>query len=404
MNSIRRRTEEQFRDLVVYSNEELRQMDRSLNFEIPDSAQLRTMTEQAVVKMNVYQHEELACAVCEMLHEGADLNRQKLSPQLLQAMRRCLAVPEGSNIPKMIVEQYCASEIDARLHGLLLYPPDKFDRKLRLGFRRFDIAPWLAVSIGDENVTLVDLCGTCLRYLSCSSESKPPTLSIANGNYIGRMPAKYASLTRTDEQSIALVVPCVSLSTLTGGSCKVLKSHHYIVKNTEGPIVDMLPRDLTGTVRVTMIGSMTSAQRAACRKRYELNIPLCRDVLQFLAVNNKLYQKQRSRLNLNWDDFAGTARTELVIDRTSNSENPIDDERITQNLRDDSTYSSFGSTVLDGIDTTIEQTEISSSKLLLQNYGLTTDVLVRKSNAYSNTRNWGSVAEMFPTLFPGGGW
>ncbi|KAG1705327.1 hypothetical protein DVH05_004258 [Phytophthora capsici] len=123
MSFFRRQTADVIRNLEVYSTAELEDIDKNFQFEIPDLARLRTVTEEAVVKMNLYQNGERACGVCEILHEVADISEQELSPQILEVMRKCLAIPEGSNIPPMIIEQYDASGADSSLRGLLLYPP-----------------------------------------------------------------------------------------------------------------------------------------------------------------------------------------------------------------------------------------------------------------------------------------
>ncbi|OWY98519.1 hypothetical protein PHMEG_00030701 [Phytophthora megakarya] len=73
-------------------------------------------------------------------------------------------------------------------------------------------------------------------------------------------------MTQADEQVIALVLPCVLLSVVTGELCKTIISHLYVAHNTEGSIVEMLPRDLSGRVRVTMVGCMTPEQAVVCKK------------------------------------------------------------------------------------------------------------------------------------------
>ncbi|ETP29388.1 hypothetical protein F442_21457 [Phytophthora nicotianae P10297] len=214
-----------------------------------------------------------------------------------------------------------------------------------------------------DRVNIRPLGAELLKELRANTGNSPPAMAIANGNYIGWLPPHLSTLSRTDEQCIALVSPCVALSTLTGGHCKGVESHHYIVKNTEGPVLGMLPRDLTNKVRVTMVGVMISDQQAACRKSYELNFGL------YLAT------------------LAEVAKTSVVIDRTSGSESPLQGDALEQALRDDSTYSTFGSTIGEGDSVALEQTAVSSSKILLQQKDASTDVLVRKSNAYVQSRN-----------------
>lgn len=85
----------------------------------------------------------------------------------------------------------------------------------------------------------------------------PPALSIANGNYVGHIPAEF-ELNRSNKQIVALVSPCMSISTVTGGPCRTIKAHHYVVKNTEGPIVAMFPKDIADRVHVALIGNIKS--------------------------------------------------------------------------------------------------------------------------------------------------
>ncbi|KAG1694469.1 hypothetical protein DVH05_028660 [Phytophthora capsici] len=298
-----------------------------------------------------------------------------------QQMQERLRIPVGADIPEFIVKGYDASSVLGDLSGILVYPP-AFSKTL-------------------DGESQVAICVSCEQELRANGNS-PPAMAIANGNYIGWLPPHLSTLSRTDEQCIALVSPCVALSTLTGGHCKVVKSHHYIVKNTEGPVLDMLPRDLTNKVRVTMVGAMTSDQQAACRKRYELNIGLCKQALRFLLLNNRLYKRERNRIDPDLATLAEVAKTSVVIDRTTGSESPLQGDALEQALRDDSTYSTFGSTIGEGDSVALEQTAVSSSKILLQQKDASADVLVRKSNAYVQSRNWEAVAEMFPSLLPGG--
>ncbi|KAE8960695.1 hypothetical protein PF011_g30009 [Phytophthora fragariae] len=77
-------------------------------------------------------------------------------------------------------------------------------------------------------------------------------------------------------------------------------------------------------------------------------------------------------------------------------------DEVIAGIRDESTYSSFGSAVEEGHDQTLEDTWIGARSLLLQpqqqNWA---DVLVRKSNVYESMNKWAVCVKMFPTLFPG---
>jgi len=251
------------------------------------------------------------------------------------------------------------------------------------------------------------MCAACSKLVTHSKSTSPPTLAIANGNYIGRLPERF-NLSRTDEQAIALVSSCVSMSTVTGGPCQTIKSHHYIVENTEGPIVSMLPGDVVDRVRVAMTGCMTSSQVAACKKRYELNVLQCREALAFLYDNNTEYAEYRERRGGDAVGVAlqGNTQLEVVIDNSKALGEGDNHDEMTDAIRDDSCHSRLGSTVLEGANEALECIwEDRSSLLLVPNQSQEspyTDILVRKSNKYVSMQAWASCVRMFPSLFPGG--
>jgi hypothetical protein len=60
---------------------------------------------------------------------------------------------------------------------------------------------------------------------------QPPLNAIANGNWIGYLPHKFSTISRTEEQTVSLMIVCIYVSTVIGSGNKVLNSHHYIIKN-----------------------------------------------------------------------------------------------------------------------------------------------------------------------------
>lgn len=252
----------------------------------------------------------------------------------------------------------------------------------------------------ENGVVQMQMCKSCSLEIEHSRSALPPVNSIANGNYIGRLPSSFDSLTRTDEQAISLVSPCMSLSTVTGGACRTIKSHHYVVRNTEGPIADMLPRDLRSNVRVTMVGNMTPAQAAQCKKRYKLNVDLCSRFLSFLYENNREYQRYRHSISKNTGDLDSASVVEDSSKTTSDTTNG--DDHVVEMIRDEESYSGGGSYVREGSDTALEGTWISASSLILEKDQRWTDILVRKSSAYVPLTRWAVCVQMFPSLFPGG--
>ncbi|KAF1790125.1 hypothetical protein GQ600_24461 [Phytophthora cactorum] len=73
------------------------------------------------------------------------------------------------------------------------------------------------------------------------------------------------------------------------------------------------------------------------------------------------------------DAFETVATTAVITGRTSTSSDPLNEDNI--NLRDDSTYSSFGSPIREGDDSSLEETQLDSPKLLMRQEGPQTIVL-----------------------------
>lgn len=328
-------------------------------------------------------------------------------------MSRCLKAPGTVDIPDFIIGQYDVSNWDSRLQGLLIYPEGKARLVYTSNNTAHKYSQFLICSCADllamvlqRGIVFVQICADCKQYLnkSCKKVTQaPPPLSIANGNYIGHLPSELGELNRTDEQAIALLSPCMSLSTVTGGPCRVLKSHHYIVENTEGPIAEMLPRELRSRVRVAMVGSMTSAQKASCRRRYDLDIQRCRRTLEFLYANNREYKRFIRRNPRSAVDLQNIRTTSVIIDKTNLSDDTATADVDISELRDDTAYSTFGSEVTEGQDHTLESASVDLSSVIMHQVpAASTDVLVYKSNAYVSAKGWSACVQMFPTLFPGG--
>ncbi|KAL3667677.1 hypothetical protein V7S43_007230 [Phytophthora oleae] len=107
------------------------------------------------------------CCVCELGYIGDEIRHETLTQALVQSMTKCLDTPKTSVIPGFVVDQYDASHLGLRLKGLMLFPP----------------------AIRKEGTTItISICSSCLGHIT----------------------------RRTDEQAVALVLPCVSLSVVTG--------------------------------------------------------------------------------------------------------------------------------------------------------------------------------------------
>ena len=121
---------------------------------------------------------------------------------------------------------------------------------------------------------------------------KPPKDAIVNGNYFARPPQKFFELNRTDEQCLALKQSHVWLTSLIGSSRKSINSHYYAVRN-EHPIVQQIPADITGSVRITFVGPLTPRQIAEAKMRFKLNVALAKEFLNLLLEHNDIYKARR---------------------------------------------------------------------------------------------------------------
>jgi hypothetical protein len=80
-----------------------------------------------------------------------------------------------------------------------------------------------------------------------------PKNAIANGWFVGVVPAYLVALTRTEQAMVNLAIPSVYLSTVRGGENMVLRSHAYMLRARPGPVAAQLPRNVAahGLIKVT---------------------------------------------------------------------------------------------------------------------------------------------------------
>ena len=113
-----------------------------------------------------------SCAVCELVRPRSSLEHMVLDAALLLKLQRFLRITPSMELSDVIIGQNDASSLDARLAGLLLYPPAI----------RHDVS---------TNTTILRICYDCLYHLYKHGGDVPPKMSIANGNVIGRVPDEF---------------------------------------------------------------------------------------------------------------------------------------------------------------------------------------------------------------------
>ena len=181
-------------------------------------------------------------------------------------------------------------------------------------------------------------CRECLAKLyadKTAAEAKkgpnyysPPVNAIVNGHWIGNLPTEFKTYTRSDEQCLALMQACVYLSTIISNpKSKKLCSHGYIIKNPDA-IINCIPKDVTGVVRMTLVGAFTPLAEAETRKRYTLNHEVNKKFLnEFLMVKNVKYMEHEEFINRDGfkylDKDAGH-----IVDRCDGGANPVNPKLI----------------------------------------------------------------------------
>ena len=107
-----------------YSTEELHDLDQSLHIFLPgDDDQLPLTYESVRSRLQYDQMVDESCAVCELVRPRSSLEDMVLDAALLLKLQKFLRITPSMELSDFIIGQYDASSLDARLAGLLLYPP-----------------------------------------------------------------------------------------------------------------------------------------------------------------------------------------------------------------------------------------------------------------------------------------
>ena len=215
-------------------------------------------------------------------------------------------------MPLQVQNDYNLRNYDARLDGIILckyglYTPEHEP----INLDSFEEVPNLQLCI----------CDGCFSIINKTSVDdvealKPPMDAIANGNWIGYLPSEFSSISRTEEQTIALMILNIYLSTVITSDNKVINSHHFVIKNPN-PIIREFADDVTGAVRFTLVGAHVSESMAMIRQRFPLRVDLAREFLEWLDQHNVLYQAHNHHLHHDLDNVL--QHQNFVVDRSDDS-------------------------------------------------------------------------------------
>lgn len=224
----------------------------------------------------------------------------------------------GNNAIRMVVCAVCAREIGQveeevsvlnlahlpnahRLCPTLLHPAqadDLFDGKLleRAG-----------VTVDGEGATQLNVCQTCLRSLSKQTPDKPPTYSLANDLWIGRVPPELSLLTFPEQLLISHIYPRVyvfklfpkvstgidpsKLQRAMGGTVTTFDLDITgTVSMLEGDLMPRPPSVLASLISVTFIGVQSGKlSKRWLRQFFRVRRHMVHAALCWLKKNNTKY-------------------------------------------------------------------------------------------------------------------
>ncbi|POM81938.1 Hypothetical protein PHPALM_34 [Phytophthora palmivora] len=213
---------------------------------------------------------ERVCSVCDCFHR---IDRMKFmrvheNSNLLRVMK--VRLRSQPNLPPGLQNCYDASDLNGALGGILLS---------RAGIIEF------------EGKVKLQICIPCKTSLLDKKRAHPPKFAIANGLWMGRVPAIFEDSTFTENAMLKLSQPMHYISVVRGGKHSSLRSHAYFFRAEPAPPAQILPRDVVtqGLIGVTIVRAMTPEQQATTLKQYDVRVSRLQDQLDWYKKNNHLY-------------------------------------------------------------------------------------------------------------------
>ncbi|KAI8842439.1 hypothetical protein BJ741DRAFT_705274 [Chytriomyces cf. hyalinus JEL632] len=237
---------------------------------------------------------------------------------------------------------------------------------------------------------------------STSLSPKKPAEAIANGNWIGYLPAEFANVSRTTESVVSLMQPCIYLSSVIGNSSrKTIKSHHYI-SVFDQPVLRHLPAMPWDHLRVTFVGSFATEEFAQMQARYSVQ-KFAGDLLSFFEKHNKWHKEHADLIRPaaagNYDFGEG------ILIETDTSLVPVN-ERLVQMLNH-TTYNTgcadtaFEEATAHILHSSTGNPNVEQSQAEPQDDG-SADYAVFRASRLSKARKLANIPLFFPTLMPFG--
>lgn len=242
------------------------QLQRELQFSgVVSDEELQRMYQECLHRLSNSSLDEMICSVCDCWHFRQRILRKQVVDDsvFIRAVKQRLRTPEG--LHPELVKCYDVSETFPCLVGVLLS---------RKGI------------INNGASFELSVCKSCYQSLMKTKRRSPPKFAIANGLYIGWLPDKYADTTPTEHAMLGLAQPTKMLSIVRGGRHTTIRAHAYYFRAGPSTPASLLPREVVadGTIGVTMVGSMTSLQKATTYWRYAARVDRLEDGTKRTAV------------------------------------------------------------------------------------------------------------------------
>ncbi|GMF32027.1 unnamed protein product [Phytophthora fragariaefolia] len=197
-----------------------------------------------------------------------------------------------SHLPPGLQSCYDASDLNVSLGGMFLSH---------------------AGVVGNEGEVKLKICIPCQTSLLDKKRVNPPKFAIANGLWMGRLPAIFEDSTLTENAMLNLSQPMHYISVVRGGKHSSLRSHAYFFRAEPAPPAQIPPRDVVtqDLIGVTIVGAMTPEQQATTLKQYDVGVTRLRDQLDWYKLNNHLYTNVEEHA-----DWESTIPTRVVVSRS----------------------------------------------------------------------------------------
>ncbi|KAI9324413.1 hypothetical protein BDR26DRAFT_966413 [Obelidium mucronatum] len=419
----------------VYGPDELSTIDSLLGFGLQSSQEAIYI--KCAERLSFNCMTKHCCVVCDCDYAKSELKYHSIGSEY-RNLRRVLQVDATrvAMLDPLLVAQYDVQGFDVRLSRLFLSPSGFYFYANKLhnpvilkeGALMYQPLPGHFVPVPQDDLLLA-LCPDCFtatrpkkmdgdagEELEIEEEeeeneeawkSRMPVEAIANENWIGRLPTTFGDITRTTENVVSLMQPCIYLTTIFGSGTenqrKNIKSHHYVLKNSE-PVLRQVPADISSTFRFSFVGAWTAQEIAEQKTRYAAQDCMF-DLLKFFELHHQGYKENKEYILSD----AAVPEENIFSDRSLSGDFPVNEKlcRLMQHsayntgtaetaVEDSTVHYVFSPTSDHVIASPLPNPNEQPATTSIQDYA------VFRSTNLSKARKLQHIGLFFPTLLPFG--